>query len=120
MATPIKFGINAGTDMDFVLQFDNEVLIIVEIKKKGKYISVKQRETFTSIMDAWRSTGKKGMVLLAYWDTIEEDGTIDFTKTVIAREYNVNKEWVILADRINSVEYINNLGRDYQCPACKF
>lgn len=52
-------GIESGkihpTDIDVVLEFDNEVLILMEVKRKGNEIPVGQRLVLERIANSWHT-----------------------------------------------------------------
>ena len=49
------------SDIDAVLEFDNEVLILIEVKRKGNIIPTGQRLLLERICDSWHT--KKSIVL---------------------------------------------------------
>ena len=49
------------SDIDAVLEFDNEVLIIIEVKKQGNIIPIGQRLLLERLCDNWRTN--KSIVL---------------------------------------------------------
>ena len=53
--TGIESGKIHPTDIDVVLEFDNEVLILMEVKRKGNLIPIGQRLVLERIANSWHT-----------------------------------------------------------------
>ena len=53
--TGIESGKIHPTDIDVVLEFDNEVLILMEVKRKGNKIPIGQRLVLERIANSWHT-----------------------------------------------------------------
>lgn len=123
VAVPVDFNISNGTiggcDIDFVLEFNNELLILVEFKEKGVEIPKGQKLMLERVIDAWRDSGKKGVVIRADYTELTKDGFITMTNTVVGRVYLTERNWVDIGE-VNTVDYINSVGRRANQIKCKF
>lgn len=121
MSTPIDFMIGngkiSGTDIDFLLEFDGEFLILVECKKVGTDLTVGQRLVLERIVDAWRGNGGKAVALMVSWSVLQ-DGFIDLRHTFVERVYTEDG-WV-KGDQSKTVKFINKIGNHWGCRKCKF
>jgi hypothetical protein len=86
--TGIQSGKIHPTDIDFVLEFDNKVLILGEVKYKGNPIPTGQRLVLERICDSWVT--KKALVLKVEHEV--ESGAIPLNKCTIT-QYYYNKQW---------------------------
>lgn len=125
VAIPVDFNISngkiGGTDIDFVLEFDNELLILVEFKRKGAEIPTGQRLLLERIADAWRDSGKKAVVIKAVYTDLSDDGFITLTKTIVDKLYLAERNWIdVLYQNKNTVDYINSIGERLGNYKCKF
>ena len=74
------------TDIDVVLEFDNEVLILMEVKRKGNNIPVGQRLVLERIANSWH-TDK--VVVLYVTHEFKNDG-----KDIPLKECNVESVYL--------------------------
>jgi len=123
VAVPVDFNISNGTiggcDIDFVLEFNNELLILVEFKEKGVEIPTGQRLMLERVINAWRDSGKKGVVIRADYTELTKDGFITMTNTVVGKVYLSERNWVDIGE-VNTVDYINSIGERLNITKCRF
>lgn len=103
------------TDIDGVLEFDNQALILLEIKYKGATIPTGQRLTLERISDSWH-TGKSIILKIEHKYTGVGDIPIQdcrITKIYLKKKwYNVNYTDVIA--------FLNVIGEKWNIKKCKF
>ena len=88
--TGIESGKIHPTDIDVVLEFDNEVLILMEVKRKGNKIPTGQRLVLERIADSWHTN--KVVVLYVTHNFDNDNKYIPLDKCNVESVY-LNKEW---------------------------
>ena len=88
--TGIESGKIHPTDIDVVLEFDNEVLILMEVKRKGNKIPTGQRLVLERIADSWHTN--KVVVLYVTHNFDNDNKDIPLDKCNVESVY-LNKEW---------------------------
>lgn len=88
--TGIESGKIHPTDIDVVLEFDNEVLILMEVKRKGNKIPIGQRLVLERIADSWHT--HKVVVLYVTHNFKNDDKDIPLNECNVDSIY-INKEW---------------------------
>ena len=88
--TGIENGKIHPSDIDAVLEFDNEVLILIEVKRIGNEIPTGQRLMLERICDSWH-TGKS-IVLKVTHNFIDDDSDIPL-RLCNVEKYYYNKKW---------------------------
>lgn len=104
------------TDVDFVLEFDNEILILGEVKRKGVEIPLGQKLVLQRIADKW---GDKAIVLKVVHSHNNDDTDIPL-KDCFVESYYVNKKWFRLQNSYSLVDFVNSLGEKWNNNKCKF
>jgi|TARA_E500000305_G_C3962552_1_gene207891 hypothetical protein len=115
--TGVQNGNMHPSDIDAVLEFDNEVLILIEVKYKFKTIPTGQRLLLERICNSWHN--EKSLVIKVEHEFDREDENIPLDKCWITGVY-YDKKWIYYSDKINFVTYINALGKKWNCKKCKF
>lgn len=116
--TGVQNGAMHPTDIDCVLEFDNDILILMETKQWGKEIPTGQRLLLERLCDAWRTP--RSIVLKV--DFKKEDvnpHTIDLHKCYVVRYY-YEKKWEDTSKPIGLIEFINHLGKKWNNEKCRF
>lgn len=103
------------TDIDAVLEFNNEVLILMEVKYKNAEIPTGQRLVLERICNSWHT--KKSVVLKVEHDFNVENETIPLDSCKVTKIY-YNSKWH--NKNINLVEQLNNLGKHFNCNKLQF
>ena len=123
--TSVQNGKMHPMDIDAVLEFDNRILILMEVKFKGNEIPTGQKLTLERICDAWhkkdiKNTNKKRKaVVLKVEHTFDNDNeNIPLDKCYVT-SYYYNKKWIKIYDE-NIIDVINKLGEKWNCSKCKF
>tara|TARA_Y100000813_G_C24089490_1_gene317509 strand:- start:418 stop:813 length:396 start_codon:yes stop_codon:yes gene_type:complete len=94
--TGVENGKIHPTDIDAVLEFDNEALILIEVKRKGSKLPLGQRLLLERLCDSWHT--EKSIVLYATFSDAPETEDIPLNNCVIAGCY-YNKKWIRVSDK---------------------
>lgn len=89
--TGIQNGKIHPSDIDAVLEFDNQALILMEVKRTGNPIPVGQRLLLERLCDSWHT--KKSIVLYVTHDYMDETRDIPLTNCVVGGCY-YGKKWM--------------------------
>lgn len=103
--TSVENGKIHPTDIDAVLEFDNEVLILMEVKRVGNEIPIGQRLALERICDSWHTD--KCIVLFLTHNFKEDSIDIPLAECKVQKTYYKNK-WTInkptpLIDVLNKI-----------------
>ena len=104
------------TDIDFVLEFDNEILILGEVKKKGNKLPIGQRLVLERIVDSWGSKGIALKVIHSHRD----DNTDIPLKDCFVEAYYLEGAWKLLDSPYSLIGFVNGLGRKWNNNKCRF
>lgn len=88
--TGIESGKIHPTDIDVVLEFDNEALILMEVKRKGNKIPTGQRLVLERIANSWHT--KKVVVLFVTHNFKNDDKDIPLSGCNVESIY-IDKQW---------------------------
>ena len=113
--TGIQNGVIHPTDIDAVFEFDNEILILIEVKKRGSKIPTGQRLVLERICEAWRTP--KSIVLFVTHE-FEETKDIPLQDCYVEQYYTQQTKWRKLKrNRLKNM--LNFLGKQWDCPKLK-
>jgi hypothetical protein len=115
--TGVQNGNMHPSDIDAVLEFDNEILILIEVKYKFKKIPTGQRLLLERICNSWHT--KKSIVLKVEHDFDNDEENIPLDKCVVTGIY-YDKKWIYYTEHYNFKHYINKLGEKWDCEKCRF
>lgn len=104
------------TDIDAVLEFDNEVLILIELKYNDSVIPTGQRLVLERICDSWHT--KKSVVLKAVHYT-ESEKNIPLELCRVTKFYH-NGSWKVPKSNKYIPQVINDIGEQFNSNKCKF
>ena len=113
--TEFQNGKTRPCDIDGVLEYDNEILILLEIKRAGCEIPTGQRLVLQRIADRW---GDKAVVIFATHDYDDPKTDIPAQWCSVESIYN-NKKWRKIKG-LNLIEALNKLGQHWKCDKLKF
>ena len=123
--TGVQNGKMHPMDIDAVLEFDNRILILIEVKLNGNQIPTGQRLTLERICDVWHKkdiykTNKKRKAIVLKVEHNFRDSTknIPIEKCFVTSVY-YNSKWSKIYD-VPIINYINKLGQEWECEKCKF
>tara|TARA_Y100001938_G_C7954202_1_gene360864 strand:+ start:35 stop:460 length:426 start_codon:yes stop_codon:yes gene_type:complete len=114
-------------DIDAVLEFDNRILILIEVKYKGNDIPTGQRLTLERICNSWykkdiqktrEQERSKAIVLKVEHYFRDSTKNIPIENCVVTQIY-YNEKWSKIYD-VNLIDYLNKLGKEWKCEKCKF
>lgn len=90
----IEFNLSSGnihpTDIDAVLEFDNDILILFEVKKVGNNLPYGQRLLLERIVNSWG--GRYAVALFCHHTVFNADKPILLNECIIQEVYQ-GKEW---------------------------
>ena len=103
------------SDIDAVLEFDNDILILIEVKRKGNKIPTGQRLLLERVCDNWRT--KKSVVLFVTHEFYDTTKDIPLNKCIVEKVY-WSKSW---RDNKNKdiVSLLNELGKYWKSDKLK-
>lgn len=114
--TGVQNGKMHPSDVDFVLEFDDNVLILGEVKRKYNKIPTGQKLILERIIDKW---GEGGIALKVEHEYKDDKTNIPLEKCFVsARYYKGN--WTYFKKPKNFISYINEIGKYFNCSKCKF
>lgn len=123
VSIPVDFKISngkiGGTDIDFVLEFDDKFLIVVELKQDKAQMTVGQTLLLERLVDAWRETGRKAVAIHATWQELTDDGFINMRKCRVHSVYTTDG-WLQHAYGRRIIDYLNQIGDHWGCRKCRF
>ena len=115
--TGVQNGKMHPSDIDAVLEFDNEILILIEVKYKFKKIPTGQRLLLERLCNSWHT--KKSIVLKVEHDYESDEENIPLENCKVTAIYFDNKG-VYYSEGYEFRRYINKLGEKWECKKCSF
>jgi hypothetical protein len=114
--TGVQNGNMHPSDIDFVLEFDNRVLILGEVKRKYNKIPTGQKLILERIVDRW---GDGAVAIKVEHNFKDDTENIPLDECVVtARYYKGN--WTYFKEAKDFISYVNKIGRHFNCDKCKF
>jgi hypothetical protein len=104
------------TDIDFVLEFDNDILILGEVKKEGNKLPIGQRLVLERMVDKW---GSKGIALKVIHNHLDDNTDIPLLDCCV-EAYYIEGKWTVLNTPYSLVAFVNGLGKKWNNNKCKF
>ena len=104
--TGIESGKIHPTDIDVVLEFDNEVLILMEVKRKGNKIPLGQRLVLERIANSWHTS--KVVILYVTHNFENDDKDIPLNKCQVDSTY-MDKIWKPAKKEISLINTLKGL-----------
>lgn len=127
------------TDFDMVWEVDDEILILVEIKRKNNELTMGQGLAYTRVARAWYNAGmsmpkwgmpkkRKAIFIFATHTVYNTDRNVLAAECNIERLYlpqiTKNDGWIYAKDlpdnMLNLKSAINTLGKNWKCDKLKF
>ena len=108
--TGIQNGKIHPTDIDAVLEFDDEVLILIEVKRFNNDIPTGQRLVLERICDSWKT--KKSIVLLVNVNVPNDIDSIPMVNGFVTKYY-INSKWNELKSDNTIKSVLNKLGQKW-------
>ena len=112
--TGIESGKIHPTDIDVVLEFDNEVLILMEVKRKGNKIPIGQRLVLERIANSWHTN--KVVVLYVTHNFKNDNKDIPLKECnvesiYLGRVWKESKRQISLVDTIKGFSKLWNINK---------
>jgi len=104
------------TDIDGVLEFDNEVLILFEVKRFNNDIPTGQRLVLERVCDSWKT--KKSIVLLVNVNVPNDIDSIPMINGIVTKYY-INGQWNELKSNNTIKSVLNKLGQKWNIKKLK-
>lgn len=114
--TGVQSGKIHPTDIDVVLEFDNEVLILMEVKRIGNKIPIGQRLVLERIANSWHT--KKSVVFYVTHDFKNDNKDIPLDKCSVESIY-LNKEWKPAKQNINLIDCLKGFSEKWNIKKLK-
>ena len=108
--TGIESGKIHPTDIDVVLEFDNEVLILMEVKRKGNLIPIGQRLVLERIANSWHTN--QVVVLYVTHNFKNDNKDIPLSECNVDSIY-INKEWKEAKEEISLMNTLRGLSKKW-------
>lgn len=103
------------SDIDAVLEFNNDILILIEVKREGNDIPKGQELLLERICDSWH-TGKC-VVLFATHKLYDTSVDIPMSECQVKKVYH-NSKWHL--KEVPLKDALNAIGKNWQCPKLNF
>jgi hypothetical protein len=115
--TGVQNGKIHPSDVDFVFEFDNKILILGEVKRRYNRIPKGQEFLLTRIVDRWCDGG---LVLKVEHEHKDENTNIPLKECFVTRRY-VNGQWKNYDYGTQPlILFLNKIGIYYENKKCKF
>ena len=115
--TGVQNGRMHPSDIDAVLEFSNRILILMEVKYNRVPIPLGQRLLLERICDSWHT--EEACVLKVEHGFDDDDVDIPLDECRVTSSYREGA-WSQFHKPIPLVDYLNELGREWNCPKCQF
>ena len=103
------------SDIDAVLEFNDEYLILFEVKLKGVSVPYGQQRLFKAIANAWQIVNKEAFVVYCQHET-STDEIINMANTTVTRVYHNGKTY----DRNENIrDFLFKLAQHYDIQKLK-
>lgn len=116
--TGVQNGKIHPTDIDCVLEFDNDILILIETKKSGNTIPTGQKILLERLIDSWH-TNHGIAIKVEYTDEVIGAESIPLHRCNVTKYY-INKNWYDADIPTKLVAFINKLGEKWNNEKCRF
>ena len=104
------------SDIDAVLEFDNEILILIEVKYKNSEIPTGQQLLLERLCDSWHTN--KSIVLYVEHNHSNDNENIPLDKCFIKKIY-YKEEWKE-KNKDKLLDFLNKLGEFWHCKKLNF
>ena len=104
------------TDIDAVLEFDNEVLILMEVKRQGNDIPMGQKLVLERIVNSWHT--KKSIAILVAHDHYNAETDIPLHQCKVIN-YFYDLKWYTIDERC-LMEFLQSIGNKWNVNKLKF
>lgn len=105
------------SDIDAVFEFNNDVLILIEVKYINSPIPIGQKILLERLCNSWHTD--KSIVLKVEHNFNNDDVNIPIEKCLVTAYY-FNKKWKYREDSLPLIDFLNKLGKKWDCKKCSF
>ena len=116
--TGVQNGVIHPSDIDAVLEFDNDILILIEVKKRGNEIPIGQKLLLERICSSWR-TNRSVVLKVEYDDIYAQDQNVPLDGCYVTSYYHRYK-WVKTKEPYSLKGFLNYLGDRWNNKKCRF
>lgn len=116
--TGVQNGVIHPSDIDAVLEFDNDILILIEVKKVNNEIPLGQKLLLERICCAWR-TNRSVVVKVEYQDVYDVNENIPLEACFVT-EYYHRYRWKKTKENYPLRNFLNYLGERWENKKCRF
>jgi len=116
--TGVQNGAIHPSDIDAVLEFDNDILILIEVKKKGNDIPTGQKLLLERICSSWK-TSRSVVLKVEYKDIYDSSENIPLEACYVTEYYNKFK-WTVTKKPYGLRLFLNYLGKRWGNKKCHF
>jgi hypothetical protein len=89
----MQYGRCRPTDIDVAMDWQGKFFVFVELKSKGKGLSVGQRLHLTALVDAIVAGGRQAVAILAEHDTPDTETDVHVAQSTVVKMYD-GVQWV--------------------------
>lgn len=108
------------TDIDAVLEFDNKLLVLFEMKRKGNQIPLGQKILLERVCNNWSLNGKIAFAIKIEHEFYNDDVDVPIEKCKATEFYNVHTRKWHKTKKENIIDILNILGDKYNIKKIKF
>lgn len=116
--TGVENGVIHPSDIDAVLEFDNDILILIEVKKSGVEIPIGQKLLLQRICSSWR-TSRSVVLKVEYEDVYDKTENIPLEDCYVT-EYFHRYHWSKTKESYSLKNFLNYLGERWANEKCRF
>lgn len=116
--TGIQNGNIHPSDIDAVFEFDNRVLILMEVKHRYNRIPTGQKILLERICNSWH-TPNNSIVLKVEHEHKDEHTDIPLDDCFVTMYY-YKKKWNKMEEPVKVKSALNDLGKRWHCKKCSF
>lgn len=114
--TKLQNGNIHPSDIDAVFEFDNEILILIEVKYKGSKIPIGQKLLLERLCDSWHTN--KSIVLFVEHNFLNDNKNIPLHNCFVKKIYYKEK-WKKRNEDV-LLDFLNKLGKFWHCKKLNF
>ena len=104
------------SDIDAVFEFNDEILILIEVKYKGSEIPIGQKLLLQRLCDSWHTN--KSIVLFVEHNHLNDNENIPLDKCFVKKIYYKEKWEKRNKDVL--IDFLNKLGKFWHCKKLNF
>lgn len=107
------------TDIDALLEFDNRLLILFEMKRRGNNIPLGQKIALERIVDNWTNNGRVA-IAIKLEHNYNEPVDVPIEECEATQYYMVGFNYWFRPRTTNTIELLNTIGEKYGITKLRF